>query len=568
MLQSLLEKKKKQLTSNQLNLPFLPPKFRKVLKVSSINFNLKSDDEQFVIIQNFGKFLNSLSHPVQILCDSKIVNPDEWLLKVHNQDYYDYLKHLVDNKNTTEKEFYVAFSAKTQQELNEMMENIESQLRACRLVAEEINPNEPTLLPKLRPGTIRVGDYYHKTFMITDWPYSVSEGWLEDLYNINRNISLSMFIHPVERDSALNFLNKSIARLESTVVNKKQDNSDDGAQDEEIVSALNMRDELYKNEGNFFYMSFYVTVKAKELDQLKHDVSTIKRKLRGLMIKAKETILRQDDGFRCSLPHGVDYLKNKAAYTFTTTPLKRFFPFVSTNIVDSGGILIGKNLLNSSLIFLNHFKYFTASMIVLGKSGAGKSYTVKAQISKLHDQGIEVTILDREGEFAAMQEDFPNLIIKRYKTNKEYKDFLKQYWSNVMNDSSIPRFLVIDEFWEFMKDNELAEIVQEIAKKCRKRWLGLCVITQEIEDMLVNSLGRSIINASSVKILLKVETKREKEELQKVFDLTNQELSFLTSAGRGEGILFADTNHVQFQTLVSEKQHKLFTTDPNEGWVA
>ena len=38
---------------------------RSVLKVSSVNFNLKSDDEQNAIIYSYQSFLNSLEFPIQ-----------------------------------------------------------------------------------------------------------------------------------------------------------------------------------------------------------------------------------------------------------------------------------------------------------------------------------------------------------------------------------------------------------------------------------------------------------------------------------------------------------------------
>ena len=325
-----------------------------------------------------------------------------------------------------------------------------------------------------------------------------------------------------------------------------------------------MREELIRNEGKFFFVSYYITIKAKSLEQLKRDINYVKSILNGMMIETKKATLRHDDGLRCALPLVLNPLKNKADYTFTTYPLKRFFPFISANIVDKGGIMIGENLLNNSLVFLNHFNYPTASMIVIGKAGSGKSYTVKAQTNKLSKQGVEVTILDIENEFSRMELN-SNLIVKHFGIglNEQYKKFLFDYWEMVNTGPKKPRFLVIDEIWAYMKDPEIAQLLQTMAKLGRKRWLGICAITQEVDDILKDEFARSLVNNSSIKILLQIEPNQRKI-IKETFGLTDNEVSFLIGATEGEGIIFAGTNHVQFKTIVSEKQHKQITTKPQE----
>lgn len=549
-------------------LPFSPPKYRAIFKVSSVNFGFKSQDDKEAIIESFGKFLNSINFPVQILCDSKLINPDEWLLKIHDEEYYQFLIEIVKSKNVTEKIFYVAFTANDQIELNMLKNNIKNHIKRCNLICEETAFDEPREIPQLSSTYVKVGDWYHTTFFVKNWPYSGYSGWLEDLYNLDKNISLSMFIHPIPKDEAINYIGRQLARFGSSAAIKEQESINDGQEDEEIISAINMRDELNKNEGRFAFVSYYITIKARSLEELKRDTKYVKTILSGMMIETKRVTLRQDDGFRCSLPHGIDYLKDKAMYTFTTTPLKTFFPFISANIVDRGGILIGENLLNSSLIFLDHFSYQTASMIVIGKPGSGKSYAVKSQIEKLIKQGIEVTVVDIEDEFSKMHKH-ENLVIKHYgKTpNEKYKKFLFDYWQDINNNPGKPRFLVIDEFWWHIKDQEIAELLQIIAKLSRKRWLGLCIITQEVNDALRNEYVESIINSCSIKILLKIEP-NQREIVKKTFGLTNTELSFLIGASEGEGILFAGSNHVQFRTITSPEQHRRITTKPQELYSA
>jgi type IV secretory pathway VirB4 component len=92
-----------------------------VLLVSSINFALKSEEEQNAIIEAYMSFINSLSFPVQIVIQSRRLNIDDYLeslkqkekeqtnelLKVQIADYIDYIKELIELGDIMTKRFYV-----------------------------------------------------------------------------------------------------------------------------------------------------------------------------------------------------------------------------------------------------------------------------------------------------------------------------------------------------------------------------------------------------------------------------------------------------------------------------
>ena len=52
---------------------------RAVLEVSSINFALKSEDEQNAIISSYVSFLNNISTPIQIVVQSRDLNIDNYI---------------------------------------------------------------------------------------------------------------------------------------------------------------------------------------------------------------------------------------------------------------------------------------------------------------------------------------------------------------------------------------------------------------------------------------------------------------------------------------------------------
>lgn len=94
---------------------------RAVLLVASINFALKSSDEQEAIIQAYMSFLNGLEYPVQIVIQSRKMNIDAYMARLAEQqkkttndllraqiiDYRSFVNELVELGQIMQKRFYV-----------------------------------------------------------------------------------------------------------------------------------------------------------------------------------------------------------------------------------------------------------------------------------------------------------------------------------------------------------------------------------------------------------------------------------------------------------------------------
>jgi hypothetical protein len=92
-----------------------------VLKVNSINFNLKSEVEQQGIIAGYQSFMNTLIFPIQVLIRSTKLNIDPYiqsikdradhqispLLKEQTLDYADFMEKLVDIADIMQKNYYI-----------------------------------------------------------------------------------------------------------------------------------------------------------------------------------------------------------------------------------------------------------------------------------------------------------------------------------------------------------------------------------------------------------------------------------------------------------------------------
>jgi hypothetical protein len=124
---------------------------RAVMLVSSINFALKSEDEQQATIQGYMQFLNGLDHPIQVVVQSRRMNIDGYLSKlqqqegeIHNEllkaqirDYTSFVKELVDLGEIMQKQFFVIVpydpSASNEKRKNFML-RLEASLSPAKLV--------------------------------------------------------------------------------------------------------------------------------------------------------------------------------------------------------------------------------------------------------------------------------------------------------------------------------------------------------------------------------------------------------------------------------------------------
>jgi type IV secretory pathway VirB4 component len=65
------------------------------------------------------------------------------------------------------------------------------------------------------------------------------------------------------------------------------------------------------------------------------------------------------------------------------------------------------------------------------------------------------------------------------------------------------RILVIDEAWWLMQHEDSAKFIFSLVKRCRKYYLGVTTISQDVNDFLTNKYGQAIVTNSALQILLR-----------------------------------------------------------------
>jgi conjugal transfer ATP-binding protein TraC len=139
---------------------------------------------------------------------------------------------------------------------------------------------------------------------------------------------------------------------------------------------------------------------------------------------------------------------------------------------------------------------------------------------------------------------------------------LNYIWNSVRYDLR-RRIMVVDEAWWMMQYEDSARFLYGLAKRCRKYYMGLTIISQDVEDFLSNKYGKAVVSNSAMQVLLK-QSPSSIDVISQVFNLTDREKYLLLNAGVGEGLFFAGLNHVAIKVLASYTEDQIITSDPKQ----
>lgn len=248
---------------------------------------------------------------------------------------------------------------------------------------------------------IRVGEKFYSTLFVVGYPRYVSPSWLTPIVDYDHTLNISMFCYPTSSSDVLGDLRRKIAEMEATLSSDaEQGKVTDPKVQAALEDALGLQEELAKGVERFFQFSFYITVSAESLADLQQTTKQLQATLSSMLLTAKPATLQMEEGFKSTIPIGQDRLY--ITRNMDTTSLASTFPFTSAVLTQNKGIMYGINQQNGSLILFDRFSLENANEVVLGKSGAGKSYFVKLEIMRQFMLGTEVIVVDPEGEYETL----------------------------------------------------------------------------------------------------------------------------------------------------------------------
>jgi hypothetical protein len=251
---------------------------------------------------------------------------------------------------------------------------------------------------KVTPDYLLLSGLYVRTVFVITYPRYIGLGWSASIINLNRTFDLAMYFYPVRANVILKQLQKRVGYLEANMsIDAEKGKPRDPLRETALRDIEALRDALTQGVEHFFQFAFYLTIYAKDLDELNRLSSDLEAEFGSKLIFSKKGLYQSEQGFNSTLPLCNDELM--ISYNMNTSPIAASFPFISSDLTSNSGILYGVNRHNNSLILFDRFSLQNGNAVVFATAGAGKSYFVKLEVLRSLMMGTEVIIIDPEMEY-------------------------------------------------------------------------------------------------------------------------------------------------------------------------
>ena len=246
---------------------------------------------------------------------------------------------------------------------------------------------------KFKTAGIEIDKVPFRQFVITDYPLQVSNAWGFPFFSQDRT-RVCVKIKPIPKYKAERNIDKAIMEMESK--------SAFGGRSSRRIENQTHMDTLRE-----------LLVSLKNNNQQLYDINTFitceeaaKKEVRAILkqegFKYSELFGRQVDGFISSNLSMRDNIKESTRGIPTST-LAAIFPFISGALQDRDGFYIGYN---EYPVFVDFFarnrERVNSNVMVIGKSGSGKSFATKTLLANFAADNTKIFILDPEDEYTIL----------------------------------------------------------------------------------------------------------------------------------------------------------------------
>ncbi|MGH8881655.1 MAG: VirB4 family type IV secretion system protein, partial [Stackebrandtia sp.] len=258
---------------------------------------------------------------------------------------------------------------------------------------------------------LECGNGYSATFLVTGFPGEVPLAWLEALIDTGLHTEVALHVEPVDTVVATQRLKRRRARLESSRrYESNRDKLDDPHVEAAAADAAELAGRLATGDTRLFGLGVYITVHASAPDELDAAGEQLRSHAAAAMLDLRPATWRALPGRVTTLPVGIDALK--ALRTVDTDVVSAAFPFTSPDAPNPPtGVLYGLNRHTGAPVIWDRWTADNHNSVVVARSGAGKSYFTKTEILRQLYDGVDVTVIDPDGEYAPLAEHVDGTLV-------------------------------------------------------------------------------------------------------------------------------------------------------------
>ena len=161
-----------------------------------------------------------------------------------------------------------------------------------------------------------------------------------------------------------------------------------------------------------------MTVHGRTIDELTEASAGVRSAAASVLLDLQPATFRHHHGCTTTLPLGADSLGMRRI--IDTDALAAAFPLASADLAapapgqltSPDAVLYGVNTASAGVLMWNRWAQDNHNSVVLARSGAGKSYFVKLDVLRSLYQGVQVSVIDPEDEYAPLAEHVGGTVIQ------------------------------------------------------------------------------------------------------------------------------------------------------------
>jgi type IV secretory pathway virB4 components-like protein len=305
---------------------------------------------------------------------------------------------------------------------------------------------------------------FARTFYVTTLPRQATFPYfLSGVYEFG-DVNTSVYITPIPEPVSQKDLNKTIVELQSErfVAQDRGDINRASVLADKQAEAEALRDQIASGYNKLFETTIVATLFAYSKNELDKASELLAMEASKSMLGIKATWALQEEGFQTNLPLNNNKLKRK--HTFDRGSMATVFPFLSSDIGHDIGVPIGVNKQTGLPVLFDNFHHSlnNYNMVIFGKSGAGKSVTIKTIMARSSVlMGVENLVIDAEGEYLVVAEALNGINVT-----------ISPSSSTIINIFDVEPEMVKDEItgrdrWALNLENKVEDVTQALLTMAR-----------------------------------------------------------------------------------------------------
>ena len=272
---------------------------------------------------------------------------------------------------------------------------------------------KPTAVPSkdfldmIAPAAVRfntdsyiLGGAYHCTLALRGYPTTTEE--LALLRHLGEKSGVTLRIYTRQVNSA-----EENAIIHNATNKSRMERGNTNDMKQSITAEANLQDvatlitTMHRNREPLVHCAVFIELSARDADGLRSLRDDVLAELTRSKLNADRVLLRQREGFLASNPAGSNVFGSLYERVLPASSVANLFPFNYSGKNDPNGFYVGRDRYGSNIIVdldRRAEDKTTASVLILGNSGQGKSYLLKLLLCNILESGKSALCLDPEHE--------------------------------------------------------------------------------------------------------------------------------------------------------------------------